>query len=195
MGAVVVFAVTSISARAGQATPSHRSERLRAPSAVPEPIKIGYVDARLVLNESEEGKALTRQLEKESASKRKELDHLKGEIQTGMQELEAKHSILSPSAYEQARAALTDKIQDYEKRAAEADTALASALQAANEQLLAKLRPFVQKLAADEGYTYVLDRSAVLVAPTEHDLTHQLLRKVNEAYRTLQHTPTRSKGD
>ncbi len=54
---------------------------------------------------------------------------------------------------------MSAKLPDFDQRQLKDQAEMASAEKAASDALLAKLQPFVQQLAADEGYAYVFDKT------------------------------------
>jgi outer membrane protein len=147
--------------------------------------KIGYFDVKQILAEADEAAEIKKKLQVDFDKKQKSLDALKDEIEAKQKDLEAKQSVLSPEALRQAQGELQAKVQDAQKTYMTLQQELAGKEQQAIGDLLAKLQPIVQQMAQDEGYTYIFEKNeaGLFYAPAEHDLTAQLLRKVNAAYR------------
>ncbi len=148
------------------------------------PLKIGYFDVKQILAEADEAGEVKKKLQADFDKKQKELDELKDEIETKGKDLQAKQAILSPSALQEAQGELNKKVQDAQQRYLKLQNELQSSEQQAIGELISKLTPIVHKLAADEGYTYIFEKtdSGLFLGPPEHDLTTELLRKLNSDY-------------
>ena len=147
--------------------------------------KIGWFDLNQIIAESAEAGELKKRLQAEVDQKQHEFDQLQQDLQAKAKDLESKKDILSPAALQQAQAELNSQIQAAEKRGLAIQQQLQSSRQTAFGEMLGRMEPIVQKIAADGGYAYVFEKnqSGLLIAPAEHDLTSELLRKVNAASR------------
>jgi outer membrane protein len=154
------------------------------PLAARAEMKIGYFDVKRILSEVEEAKDQRDRLQSEFAKKQKELDSLKTEIDNMQKEYQAKQGVLSPSAREDLQAKMQDKVVKAQQRYMELQQELAGKEQQALSDLLSKLEPVVQEIANAEGYTYVFEKneSGLFYAPSQHDLTAQLIRKYNQRF-------------
>lgn len=149
-------------------------------------VKIGYFDVKQILAEADEAAEIKKKLQGDFDKKQKELDQLKTDIETLQKQLEAKQNIVNSATLQQMQQELGTKVQAAQKRYMELQQDLQTKEQAAIGQLLGKLSPIVQQVAQDEGYTYVFEKneSGLFYGPAQHDLTSQLLRKVNQAYQS-----------
>ncbi len=145
-------------------------------------VKIGYFDAKRVLAEADEAKAAKSRLEDELKRKQKQIDDQRVELERAQKDLEQRAPVMSQSAKEQAQGELMQKLQTAQKLYIELQQELAAKEQQVLSDLLTRLRPVVREIADAEGYQYVLEESALFVAPSAHDLTAQVIRKYNQRF-------------
>ncbi len=153
----------------------------QAPAAA----RIGYVDIQRVLARSAAGVAAREQLEREKAAMQKQVDGQRAELEKLRDDLEKKGQLLSPEARRERQDALEKKVRETRRLVDD----LQATLQKKEEQLLGKVLSevsgLVQKVARDKGYLLVLERqrSSVLYAAAEADLTDEIIRAYDEESR------------
>lgn len=146
------------------------------------PIKIGYVDLRLALNESEAGKKAKTDLEslikiKQAAidEKGKTIDKLKGE-------LEKQASVLSEEARKSKEEEIERNIREYQRMVQDAQADVKKKESELTGTILKELREIIDKIGKEENYTLILENveGLILYSKKDIDLTEKVIKIYNE---------------
>ena len=146
------------------------------------PAKIGYIDLQKILLQSNEGKQAKIALEKQFASRKKELNQKKQELEDMQKSLETQSSMLSRDALAEKQADFLKKrdqflklVQQYDKELQEQDGDL-------TKSILLKLQDIITKIGRDGKYSVILEKSqgGILYAPESEDLTDRVLKLFNQ---------------
>ena len=144
-------------------------------------VKIGYVDAQKVLDNTKAGKKSKEGLEEFLKSRQKIIDLDESEIKQLQDDLTRQAAVLSPDARREKEESLQRKVMDYQRRAGEMN----KEVQAKKKEVLDKfnkdLEGIVKKVAEQGGYTFVIDRNAeggvLLYAKESFDLTDEVVKE------------------
>jgi len=147
-------------------------------------VKIGYFDVKRMLTELDEAKEARKRLQGDFDKKQKDLDAKKGELEKLQKEFQQKAAVLSQDAKDKMQMDFAAKLQGVQQQYMEFQQELGQKEQEALANLLTKLEPVVREIADAEGYTYVFEKSegGLFYAPSQHDLTSQLIRKYNQRF-------------
>jgi outer membrane protein len=144
--------------------------------------KIGYIDLQKILLQSDEGKQAKVALEKQFASRKKELNQKKQELEDMQKSLETQSSMLSRDALVQKQGEFVKKrdaflklVQQYDKELQEQDGEL-------TKRILLQLQDIITKIGKDGNYTVILEKSqgGILYAPENEDLTDRVMKLFNQ---------------
>jgi outer membrane protein len=152
-------------------------------SAVADELKIGYVDAQAVLDQSKPGQASKEVLEQYVKSRQQLIDTDEEEIRQLQDDLKKQATVLSADAKKEKEDAFQQKVMNYQKRAAELTKEVqdrrAEVLKDFNRQLVQA----VQHVAERGGYAMVLDKETeggvVLFARDPMNLTNQVVKELD----------------
>jgi len=152
-------------------------------SALADELKIGYVDAQAVLDQSKPGQASKEVLEQYVKSRQQLIDTDEEEIRQLEEDLKKQSAVLSADAQKEKQEALQRKYISYQKRAGELTKEVqdrrAEVLKDFNRQLVQA----VQHVADRGGYAMVLDKETeggvVLYAKEPMNLTEQVVKELD----------------
>lgn len=187
---IALVAVAGVIAGLGIATTSAQT-----PPAAASAIKVGFVDIQRVLARSSAGVAAREQLEKDKAAMQRQVDSQRGDIEKLRDELEKKGQLLSADARREKQEQLERKVRDARRLVDD----LQGTLQKKEEALLAKVLQdvsgLIQKVGKERGYGIVLERqrSSILYASPESDLTDDVLRAYDDETKKGAGAPTPKK--
>lgn len=155
-----------------------------APALAETSLRMGYFDVKRVLSEVEDAKSAKNKLQKEFDEKQRQLDTQKDELEKLQKEFEQKSAVLSQAAKEQLAVELQTKAMKAQKLYVELQQDLAGKEQAALGDLIQRLKPVVEQIASDEGYTYIFEQNeaGLFYGPAAHDLTAQVIRRYNQKF-------------
>jgi outer membrane protein len=146
-----------------------------------EEIKLGYVDMQRAVAETEDGRKARAMLKKDFDQKQKELDEQQEELKKGMEDLEKKRTLLPADQVRSKEQELQSKLQKVQQTYMRHQQELQGKEQEALGKIVERMNRIVHKIASDENFTMVLDRTAAgLVFAKPHlDLTNDLIRRYN----------------
>lgn len=139
-------------------------------------IKIGFVDLQKALVSIEEGKKAKAKLEKIVKDKQKEFDRMQEEIKSLKEELEEKASIMKDELKRQ-------KLQDYQKKLFELQEyylnnqkEIMAKEAELTKPIFDKMQKIIKEIAEKEGWTFILERAAVIYGKDANDITGTLIK-------------------
>lgn len=144
-------------------------------------LKIGIVDFERAINEVNEGKRAKESLKTEFDNKKKELEAMENELKTMKTELEKQRMILSADALKSKTDAFQEKFKTFQTKTRDYSNEMAQKETTLTKSIVERMQSIVTKIATDEGYTFVFEKSqgGVLVGPTSADLTDRVIKDYN----------------
>ena len=144
-------------------------------------VKIGYVDAQKVLDNTKAGKKSKESLEEFLKSRQKIIDLDESEIKQLQEDLSRQAAVLSPDARREKEETLQRKVMDYQRRAGEMNKEVQAKKKEVLDKFNKELEGIVKKVAEQGGYTFVIDRNAeggvLLYAKESFDLTDEVVKE------------------
>jgi outer membrane protein len=145
-----------------------------------EDVKIGIVDLRRALAETDEGKKARSTLKRDFDRKQKELDEQQEELKKAIEDLNKKRTLLPAETVRQKETELQERVGKVQQTYLRHQQDLASKEEQATAPIVERLTRIISKIAASSDYTLVLDKSAGVVFAKPHlDLTNEVIRRFN----------------
>ena len=145
-----------------------------------EDVKLGFVDLRRALAETEDGRKARANLKKEFDKKQKELDEQQEDVKKALEDLNKKRTLLPADTVRQKEAELQERIGKVQQTYMRHQQDLAAKEEEATAPIVERLQRIIGKIAASENFTMVLDKSAGVVFAKPHlDLTNEVIRRFN----------------
>jgi outer membrane protein len=145
-----------------------------------EDVKIGFVDLRRALGETEEGRKARSTLKRDFDKKQKELDEQQEEIKKAAEDLKKKSTLLPAETVRQKEAELQERVVKVQQTYMRMQQDLASKEEQATAPIVDRLQRIIAKIATAESFTAVFDKSAGVVYSKSHlDLTNEVIRRFN----------------
>jgi outer membrane protein len=145
-------------------------------------IKLGYVDLQRALNEVEEGAKAKAALKKEFDEKQKQLDAKQNELKSLKDELDSRGTMMKPEVKQDKLNELQKKLMETQQTYMQLQQELSKREQDATAEIFKKMGVILQTMGEEQGYTLIVEKSAVLYAKGALDLTNELIRRYNDAY-------------
>jgi outer membrane protein len=148
------------------------------------PLKIAYVDLQKALELTSEGQKVQKQFKTEVDDEQKRIDKKKAEFEKLKEDLDKKKLTLNENALREkeeelivAERELKRSFQDSQEKLRRKNASLVG-------ELVQKMRTLVEKLGADEGYSFILERNSqgLVFADSSLDLTDKLVKKFDAEY-------------
>jgi outer membrane protein len=142
--------------------------------------KIGFVDLQRTLFETKAGKSARKRFESQKKKKQASLDKKQKDFQRYAAELEKQRILLEsrPAKLAQREKELQNKYVEVQQTYAKLERELSEAQANLIKEILGKAGPVIQSIGKREGYTIILDRSAVLWAADAADLTDKVNKRI-----------------
>ncbi len=143
--------------------------------------KIGFVNPRQAISQSEEVQASQLEMKSDMGDERAKLQKLQKEIQQIDQKLQKENMTLS----DKQKKNLQDKRESKMIEARQLSKLVQKRMKGEQQQIVKKMRPkvmeAVKEIANNQGYDVVLNVQAVMYADEGMDITQQVIKKLNEA--------------
>jgi len=145
--------------------------------------KVGYVDFKRVIIESDLGKAAYGDLEKLIDEKTAVIDGKNTELKALEEELAKQASVLTPESLKKKQDEREKMIRTLQRMVKDSEDELKKKEMEIVQKISEKIRELLQKIGADEGYTSINDifEAGVIYRNEEIDITEQVIKKFNEA--------------
>jgi outer membrane protein len=150
--------------------------------ALAEEVKIGFVDLQRALNEVDEGATAKKALKKEFDEKQKTLDAKQNELKALKDELDSRGTMMKPEVKQ-------EKLNDLQKRLLETQQLYFQLQQElskregdATAEIFKKMGVLLQTMGEEQGFSMIVEKSAVVYAKPSLDVTNELIRRYNDAY-------------
>jgi outer membrane protein len=142
-------------------------------------VKIGVVDMQRALMSVNEGKRAKEKLEREAKQKQAELDKKQEEIRKLQAELEKQAAVLSEEKKRQKAAQYQQMLMDLQDFYLTNQKALADMEADLMKPIMERFGRILQEIGAKEGYTVIIEKSALLYNAAATDLTDRLIQEFN----------------
>lgn len=154
------------------------SGMVTANAAGPGGFKIGYVDFEEVLLDTPAGKRASQAFEKELKQRQSELDKKQKDLQQKAVDLDKQRSVLKPEVFKAKQQELEKTYVELQQTYVKLERELTEQRTKLIRDILKQAEPVVKKIAADEGFDMILDRSTVVWARPEYDLTGKIKQRL-----------------
>ncbi|HAM50266.1 MAG TPA: hypothetical protein DCP92_06070 [Nitrospiraceae bacterium] len=145
-------------------------------------VKIGYVDLRVALNESDAGKAAKAELETLIKTKQVAIDEKGKNVEKLKVELEKQSSVLSGDAKKAKEDEIERLVRDYQRLVQDSQGEVKKKEDKYTETIIKELRVIVDQIGKEEGYSLILENveGIILYSNKGLDLTERVLKRYNE---------------
>lgn len=145
-----------------------------------EPFKIGVIDGKKCVEESEAGKKILHSFQQKFDRTKKELDRRNEELKKLQGEFVKKSSILNPDAKREKEKELARKVEDFRDMVREKEAELQQEQNSALQALSNELFQIAVGIGKEEGYALILEAKSGVVYHTKTiDLTDKVLKAFN----------------
>jgi outer membrane protein len=146
---------------------------------------IAFLDAQKVLDETKAGQQAKKEMEEYRDSRQKIIDMEEREIKTLQDELARQQTVLGPEARKVKEEKLQRKLFAYQQRVGEFSRELEDKKRDVLIEFNKGLIEAVEKIAKNEGYTFVFDRNAeggvLLYAREAFDITDKVIGEYDQS--------------
>lgn len=148
-----------------------------------EQVKIGYVDLRVALNESDAGKKAKVELESLIKTKQTAIDERGKTIEKLKGELEKQTSVLSAEARKAKEDEIERTVRDYQRLVQDAQAEVKKKENEVTGSILTELREVINKIANEDSYTLIFENvgGIIIYSKKDLDITDRVVKSYNES--------------
>lgn len=145
-------------------------------------LKIGYVDLRVALNESDAGKKAKADLESLIKTKQSAIDEKGRTIDKMKTELDKQASALSPDAKKAKEEEIERFVRDYQRLVQDSQNDVKKKENEITGGILKEIRDVVEKIGQEDGYALILENveGIILYSKKDLDVTDRVIKNYNE---------------
>ncbi len=145
-------------------------------------LKIGYVDLRVALNESDAGKKAKTELESLIKTRQSVIDEKGKAIEKMKSELEKQASVLSADAKKAKEDEIERSVRDYQRLVQDSQNEVKKRESEVTGSILKELKDIVDKIGQEEGYSLILENTEgmILYSKKELDISDKVIKAYNE---------------
>ena len=154
---------------------------LSAPVAAAD-VKLGFVDLQRALNEVDEGANAKKALKKEFDEKQKTLDAKQNELKALKDELDSRGTMMKPEVKQEKLNDLQKRLLETQQLYFQLQQELSKREGEATAEIFKKMGVILQTLGEEQGFSMIVEKSAVVYAKPSLDVTNELIRRYNDSY-------------
>jgi outer membrane protein len=145
-------------------------------------VKIGYVDLRVALNESEAGKKAKIELESLIKAKQSSIEERGKSIEKLKGDFEKQASVLSADARKSKEEEIERLMRDYQRLVQDSQNDIKKREGDITGSILKELRDVVEKIGQQEGYSLILENveGIILYSRKDLDVTEKVIKNYND---------------
>lgn len=143
--------------------------------------KFAFINSQVILDRAPGAADVQNTLERERAANASRLQKMEDSLQTMFAAYQKDQTTLSDSAKARRQKAITDKQAEFQKRANDIDQAMQKRQAELVEPLMTQIRETLEKLRAEEGYTFIFDvgtSQAIVAADKNLDITERVISRL-----------------
>lgn len=147
--------------------------------------KIGFVDVRDIMLNSDAGKKATEEFKKYVEKNRLLIQGSETELQKMKDEIEKQHTVLTEAALKEKEATFQKKFRDYQTLVKEANDDLQNKDQELSKNMIPEIQKVVIAIGEKEKYTAIFDLSSMAIPfySKADDLTKRVMEEFNKTYK------------
>lgn len=140
--------------------------------------KIGFVDIQKAVNECNAGKEAKKAIIKEVEKLQRQFAEKQKELQTMKESLDKQAPMLTPDARANKEKDLQNKVREFQRWQEDTQNEVNQKRLEMERNISIGLQKIIQKLGADEGYTFILEmnENIVLFVSKAVDLTDRVIK-------------------
>ncbi|MCC7109281.1 MAG: OmpH family outer membrane protein [Deltaproteobacteria bacterium] len=154
---------------------------LSAPAAAAD-VKLGFVDLQRALNEVDEGANAKKALKKEFDEKQKTRDAKQNELKALKDELDSRGTMMKPEVKQEKLNDLQKRLLETQQLYFQLQQELSKREGEATAEIFKKMGVILQTLGEEQGFSMIVEKSAVVYAKPSLDVTNELIRRYNDSY-------------
>ena len=183
---VIAFAVVSVSTTLSNVT-NARAEALA-------PAVIAFIDYQKILRDAVAAKSIRQQIQAFRNNFQSELATSEQALRNEEQELKRQRALLSAEVFDAKRRAFEENVARAQRTVQDRNRMLDRSYTQAMNQVSVMVRKIVADMSGALGFNYVVERSQIMFAKRDFNITAQVLEQLNAKLPTVQVSPPSPKA-
>ena len=146
---------------------------------------IVYIDMEKILNESNPGMSINKQLEQIHKVNIKEFKEIEEELKKEERSIIAQKNILSKEDYSKKIKILRDKTNNYRKNRQEKINFLTKKRMESSSKLLSIINPILSDYSKENNISIILQKKNVVLAKTDLNITNKIIDILNSKIESI----------
>ena len=146
-------------------------------------MKMGFVDVKIVMTATKEGKRAKKNLESFFKKRNKVLQKEGKKIEAELIALQKKRGVLSEKAFQEKLSQHQIKKVNYDKSLAKAQIELQQKERDLTLPLIQKMQKVIENYGKKNKYALILNKDVVLYSQASEDLTSQIVKAYNKKHK------------
>ncbi len=145
-------------------------------------VKVGYVDLRVALNDSDSGKKAKVELESTIKTIQSSVDEKRRSIEKMQAEFEKQSSVLSAEAKKTKEVEIEKAVREYQRFVQDSQNEMKKKESDATVSILKELREVIDKIGREDGYSLILENveGIILYSKKDLDITDRVIKNYND---------------
>ena len=144
-------------------------------------VKVGYVDVQRAVMSVEDGKSVKKKLESFAKKKKTELEKAQDDLKKLKEELEKQAALLKDDVKRKKAMEFQQKVAEFQESYLQSEKELQTKQAELSKPILEKLEKIIAGIAKEQNYDLIVEKSAVLFAKSNFDLTDEVVGRYNSA--------------
>jgi len=139
-------------------------------------LKIGSVDIQKAVNESNPGKEAKKAIVKEAEKFQRQIADKQKELQAMKESLDKQAPMLNPDVRSTKERELQNRVREFQRWQEDTNNELNQKKMEMERHISLGLQKVIQKLGADEGYTFIIEEGSVPFVTKTIDVTDRVIK-------------------
>lgn len=145
--------------------------------------KIGFIDMKEIIFNSDAGKAAAADFKRVFEKKKAAIQHKESDLKKQKEALDKQRSVLKEEAFKEKEMEYQRQFREYQRLVSDSNEDLSARDQQLSGRLIPEIMKIVQSVGVKEGYTLILDVNNPIVvyhSKTNQNLTKRIVSELNK---------------
>jgi outer membrane protein len=147
----------------------------------PPALKVGYVDVRKVVMESDRGKEIGKTLQDEAEKKKKELSQKQDDLQKMKDAIEKQSATITPEARNEKEKQYQSRLKDFQRIVSDYESDMQQKNQELTQAILKDVEEIIKSMGEKEKFSLIVERGQILFGAPSVDITDKVVSLYNDS--------------
>jgi outer membrane protein len=147
--------------------------------------KFAYIDMNLLINTSEAGKYISRELTKMHKKKIEKFKNIEKNLKKAESDLLSKKNVISKEEFDKKLTQLRKEASDYNKERKKSNNLLSKKEKQATANLISLIQPMLSEYAAQNSILIIFPKKNIVIGKSDLDITNKILVILNQKHKKI----------